>query len=307
MKYVEEKIRPARKKHGGKSYLARRIVGVLRPKQIFVEPFAAAASVMLNRDAASIRDAFEIYNDLDWLDANLYACLRDSGFEIIARLTEIPYDEPHFETAKLHADTIDALIRAGDKPKEWSVEAALSTIIRSRFSRGGLGVSFAWSERKRGGLPGDLNAWKTWRENDLPRTVSRVANWTIYSGRASALIRDYRGVDVASLYLDPPYVPNTRTHKTSYGPFEMPALRSEVAASLRGLVDTHEDLLESIVDATADVAISGYDSELYRRILTAPRWRRIELELPNNAGQGKSKKRRTEVLWFNFEPDQLPE
>jgi DNA adenine methylase len=45
------------------------------------------------------------------------------------------------------------------------------------------------------------------------------------------------------------------------------------------------------------VAVSGYAHPLYDRALEA--WERIEFDMPNHAGQGRSKQRRVEILWLN--------
>jgi hypothetical protein len=46
------------------------------------------------------------------------------------------------------------------------------------------------------------------------------------------------------------------------------------------------------------VMISGYASQLYDSRLST--WDRREFELPNNASNGKQKRRMTEVVWCNF-------
>lgn len=45
------------------------------------------------------------------------------------------------------------------------------------------------------------------------------------------------------------------------------------------------------------VLLSGYRSDLYDSMLTAPMWERIEFELPNNAASGSVKRRMVECVW----------
>ena len=80
-------------------------------------------------------------------------------------------------------------------------------------------------------------------------------------------------------------MPETRTAKKAFGPFEM-------------TVEQHEELLDAIIGLQGMVMLSGYASELYDSRLGS--WTRHEFELPNNAGTGKQKRRMTEVLWCNF-------
>ena len=65
--------------------------------------------------------------------------------------------------------------------------------------------------------------------------------------------------------------------------------------------EQHEQLLDAIIGVQGMVMISGYASELYDTRLSG--WTRHEFELPNNAGTGSQKRRMTEVLWMNFQPD----
>jgi hypothetical protein len=46
--------------------------------------------------------------------------------------------------------------------------------------------------------------------------------------------------------------------------------------------------------------LSGYRSDLYDRLLAAPKWRRVEFNLPNNSAGGTTKRRKTECVWVNY-------
>jgi DNA adenine methylase len=59
----------------------------------------------------------------------------------------------------------------------------------------------------------------------------------------------------------------------------------------------HSRLLETITRCRGMVVVSGYPHPLYDKALAG--WDRIEFDMPNHAGQGRSKQRRTEVLWLN--------
>jgi 16S rRNA G966 N2-methylase RsmD len=92
--------------------------------------------------------------------------------------------------------------------------------------------------------------------------------------------------DGALIYLDPPYVRETRTRDL---------YRHEMSD------DDHLtllDLAKSLASASADVVISGYPSAMYDRQLSG--WRRVEFQAMTRGGL------RTECLWMNYpEPDAL--
>jgi DNA adenine methylase len=159
--------------------------------------------------------------------------------------------------------------------------AATRFLVRNRFSRGGLGRTFAWSERLRGGQPGDKNGWETILR-ELPKIAARLANVEIHHAAALELIRQYDRPETL-FYLDPPYLHGTRTATKTYA-HEMSR-------------QDHSLLLGACAQARGMIVLSGYSSTLYDRALAS--WERHEFELPNHSGQTKTKERRTEVLWLN--------
>jgi site-specific DNA-adenine methylase len=269
-----DRIRPPVKAHGGKYYLARRIVPILLSVREriteYLEPCAFGASVFL----AMPRFEREILGDVNPEVAALWTVLsRESLAGALAdRVSQVSYTRATFEAAM--ADDGRTLI-----------EQATRFLIRCRFSRGGLGKNFAWSERERGGQPGDVNAWETFREQELPKIISRARGvevtvdpcwWTVWESREKI----HRLV-----YCDPPYMPKTRAAKTAYGPYEMTPMQ-------------HFWLVAALRAHSGPAAISGYRCEEYDRWLGD--WRRFDFDMPNNAGQSKRKQRRTESLWINW-------
>jgi len=268
------RLRPPVKAHGGKYYLARQIVPILlsAPAKVteYLEPCAFGASVFL----AMPKCEREILGDTNPDVVDLWRTLSEKqhAADLANRLLSTPYDRSVFEAATTGTGGM-------------TVERATRFLIKFRFSRGGLGTSFAWSERKRGGRPGDENAWMTFREHDLPKIIDRASGievtsdpcwWTVWQSRR----RMHR-----LIYADPPYVPKTRTAKSAYGPHEMTVLH-------------HFWLVSALRAHSGPAAISGYVCREYDRWLHD--WRRIDFDMPNNAGQNRRKQRRTESLWINW-------
>ena len=268
------RIRPPVKAHGGKYYLARPIVPILltapgNPNE-YLEPCAFGASVFL----ALPRFDKEILGDVNpdvillWRvlsNPHLAARLQD-------RLAQIPYCQEAFNAASRG--------EAADK-----VEAAADFVVRSRFSRGGLGKSFAWSTRLRGGKPGDENAWDTYRQKSLPQIIERAQGVVVTNEPCWWSVWQSRHHPNRLIYADPPYVKETRTAKKAYGKFEMTRLQ-------------HFWLVAALRAHPGPAAVSGYRCADYDRWLHD--WRRVDFEMPNNSGQKKRKQRRCESLWLNW-------
>jgi DNA adenine methylase len=263
--YATHKVRPPIKSHGGKHYLARRIISRLPSHQVYVEPYAGGLAVMLNKLPAPVEIASDLHPGL----IGFYRVLRDRTEELMARLISLEYSAQTFAWS-LVSD-------AEDDP----LESAVRFLIRNRFSRGGLGKDFAWSDRLRGGQPGDLNAWETFKA-ELPRIAHRLAHVDVRCQDAVDVIVEHDALDTVH-YLDPPYVPETRTARRIY--------QHEMCEA------DHVRLLDTIVRCRGMVVISGYPHPLYNESLAG--WERVEFDMPNHAGQGRSKQRRTEVLWVN--------
>jgi DNA adenine methylase len=86
------------------------------------------------------------------------------------------------------------------------------------------------------------------------------------------------------MYLDPPYLYETRKHKKIY--------EHEMSN------DDHKQLLEIINGLQANVLISGYDNELYNTYLG--KWNKSQNISVDEAGN-----KRTECLWFNYNSRQF--
>jgi DNA adenine methylase len=259
------KVRPAIKTHGGKAYLARRILEELPDHEVYSEPFAGGLSLLLNKRPCPV----EVAGDLNAALMRFYRMLRDRPDELLGRLAAVEYTREAFEWS----------LRPGG-PGAGELDAAVRFLVRNRFSRGGLGRDFAWSDRLRGGRPGDLNAWETIKA-ELPRIADRLADVDLRCQDAVELIEEFDGPGVL-FYLDPPYFPSTRTVLGTYA-YEM----SE---------DQHARLIDTITRCRGKVAISGYANPLYDEALRD--WDRVEFSMPNHAGQGKAKQRRVEVVWL---------
>lgn len=260
-------IRPPVKWHGGKRYLATRIVGHFPKHRIYLEPFGGGASVLLNKPPVDV----ETYNDLDLRISRLFRVLRDEGERFVERMRFVPYSQVEFERAATYPEVASDL------------EMAVCDFIRWRQSFGGKGQSWSCTTaRARGGMAGDVNAWWT-AIDSLPFVIDRLRRVQILCQSAFDAIPKFDHKD-ALIYCDPPYVHSTRTDRAVYHAEMTDQDHRELAQVLRG--------------CDGRVIVSGYPSPLYDELYKG--WRRVEFDIANHAAGGKSKAREVECLWMNF-------
>ena len=264
------KLRPPFKNHGGKYYIATWVINHFPANYEdlkYIEPSGGAASVLLNKNP-SVKG--EVYNDLNPKVANIFHCMRHKPVEFIELIQKIDYSDKSFKDAGKVEFTY------GDPA------SGVAELVLRRMSRGGLGKHFSWSHRQRGGRPGDLNAWETFKIL-IPKITERLSTIEIANQDQISLIKEHDSPNTL-FYCDPPYVHSTRTAKKAYD-FEMTD-------------DQHRELAEVLNAAQGKVLISGYDCKLYQELYKG--WRCVCKSVKNNAGQGKTKSNRIEVLWLNY-------
>lgn len=279
-RYVR-RIRPPVKAHGGKYYLARRIVPILltapgSPTE-YLEPCAFGGSVFLSLP----RFEHEILGDVNPDVVHLWRLLarHNTAEALRVQLWGTTYNERTFLEAR----------EATPESTIGTIQQPINFMIRSRFSRGGLGHTFAWSDRLRGGKPGDLHSWDTFCSDSLPMIIERTYGVEVVDDPCWWTVWESRDRVQRLIYADPSYMRETRTSKDAYGPFEMTRMH-------------HFWLVSALRAHSGPAAISGYRSGDYDRWLKD--WRRIDFDMPNNSGQRLNKKgnkqRRIESLWINW-------
>ena len=267
--HARGKIRPPVKWHGGKHYLAKRIIAEFRPHHTYVEPFGGAASVLLNKEPAVV----EVYNDLDGRITRLFRVLRDSGEEFRRRITLTPYSEVEFADA--------AGLAEGDE-----IEQARRDFVRWRQSVGGRGDAFSYTlHRVRRGMADVVSGYLSAIDEQLPLIVERLRRVQLVCRPALDVIRKWDGPETL-FYCDPPYLHNTRN------PTSIDVYGCEMSE------DEHRELAKALGACRGKVVVSGYPSSLYDELYQS--WRTVQFELPNNAAGGRFKARMQEVLWLNW-------
>lgn len=271
------KIKSPGKYAGGKQYLATRIVELHPPISTYdkhIEPYGGLASVKLNLPSATRKNPrIDIYNDIDNRLVTFFLVLRDKPTEFQERLALTPYSEKIFDIAS--------------NPMEDPVLNAIHMFVRMQQSIGGRMEH--WSQtrtRTRRGIADVVSGYLSKIHNDLPAIIQRVSEWQIECRDAIECMK-YHDSSTAVIYLDPPYVPTTRSNTTMYA-HEMTTL-------------DHERLLQYLTSGSvrSKVLLSCYDCELYKQYLH--NWRKHSFNIANHAAGGKSKRRMEEVIYMNWE------
>jgi len=259
---------PPLRYHGSKWRLFKWLEQFIPAHRIYVEPFGGAAAVLIQK----ARSESEVYNDLDRSIVNYFAVLRDRELraQLIEQLQLTPYSRQEFEKAYEPCDFDQ-------------VESARRVAIRAMMGFGSGGVSKqstgfrSDSSRKYG------TAASIWSEfpDRLSTAGERFSGVVIECAPAIDVIRIHDHPD-AFIYVDPPYLHNTR---------EMRGLvyRHEMTA------DDHTELCEYLARAKGMVMLSGYDDGTYDDAL--PGWTKHNCRSRISAGRGTKVK--TETIWLN--------
>jgi DNA adenine methylase len=270
--------------HGGKYYLASKIVTLMPSHLHYVEPFFGGGAVLLARDPdepdlwlfpkSPQNGVSEVVNDINGRLINFWRVLRDpSAFAAFHRKVEsIPLARQEWDEAHNHSYGQDA------------VADAVAFFVDCRQSRSGMmnGFTSVTRNRTRRRMNGNVSEWLSAVEG-LPEVHHRLRRVFIENMPAIELIRR-EDTPTTLFYCDPPYLHETRASTDAYS-HEM----SE---------EEHRELLAVLVECKGKVMLSGYPSDLYESFLGS--WMRHNFDLPNNAAGGETKRRMTEVVWCNF-------
>jgi DNA adenine methylase len=265
-------LNPPLKYHGGKHYLAKKIIALMPQHLHYVEPYFGGGSVLLAKEPEGVS---EVANDLNGELVNFWKCIANTAcFSNFIRIVEgVPFSEEHYRQAK-------------DLFWPDSIQRAAAFFIQCRQSLAGRMDAFAplSRTRTRRGMNEQASAWLNAVEG-LPAVHARLKRVVILNRPALEVIRSQDGPDTL-FYLDPPYVHETRATTGEY-------LHEMSEAD-------HVELLSNLVDLQGKFILSGYPSKLYDSFFKDFTHSWHDFDLPNNSAGGKDKRRMVERVWCNF-------
>jgi DNA adenine methylase len=195
--------------HGGKHYLARRIIDLMPPHLHYVEPFFGGGAVLIARDPddprfflgsnSSQRGVSELVNDINGRLMNFWQVVRDEErFQKFRRIVEtIPLSRCEWEHAHVH--------QYGQDP----VADAVAFFVNCRQSLAGRQDCFTpiTRTRTRRQMNGNVSEWLS-AVDGLPAVHARLRRVLIENRPALEIIKREDGPGTLH-YIDPPYLPET--------------------------------------------------------------------------------------------------
>lgn len=254
---------PILRYHGGKWRIAPWVISHFPPHKVYVEPFGGSAAVLIQKERAIT----EIYNDLDAELFNLFKVMRDEAQarELYYLLKWTPHSRKEY----------DAAFETSDDP----VEQARRSLVKVWFGMHtkGLKEKSGFDTRvNNDGYCGRVNSFV--KISDLLELYrERLTGVILECVDALKLLDRHDSINTLT-YLDPPYVPDTRSGKL---------YRYEMTN------DDHRALAEKNRKSKGMIIISGYPSDLYDQELYSD-WVRVDRKAHTDGGH-----ERIEALWLN--------
>jgi len=258
---------------GSKNRIADKIISLFPENyrdMTYLEPFFGSGVVFFKKSPSLI----ETINDMNGDVYNLFYQIRENGNKLAELIEYTPWSREEYEASFKNEEINDL-----EKARKFLVRCWFS--IGSELSGNTLSDKTGW----RHNIKTDAGYIEEFKK--LPNKIIEAADRLkvkpgnivqIENRDAFTLIEKYNRENVL-MYLDPPYVLNTRKHKKYYS-HEM----------------TNEDhilLCEHINNSKAKIILSGYENEIYDKQL------KYFNKTSVNGYDGKGNKRQ-EILWMNY-------
>lgn len=259
LKGVKEPVRQTFRYYGGKWTLAEWIISHFPPHDLYLEPFFGSGGVFFTKAPSAI----EVISDLNGEIVHFFQILRDQTDALIRAILLTPYAESEYESVF-------------DNHLVNDVERARRFYIRLQMS-----WANSWERdvfrRDRGIKKRDSCANLFSVIDHLYGAANRLKEAQIDCADAISQIQRYSRPETL-IYLDPPYVAQTRGQKTRY--------ESEMTD------EQHRELARAAKETPAMVIVSGYPSALYDDLYAG--WTCVTRQAVDMIN-----KPRTECLWIS--------
>lgn len=275
-----KRLRPLTRYYGGKSDLFKWLEHLAPhqyPLMTCVDACLGAGSFLLNKKPSII----DIGSDLSPRMINIWQVIKEPLTYL--RFTRIVRDIHHNRSQFLE---LQFATKSEDYADDNVYRAAIDLAL-CHLSHSGKGQSYSFchdeNTHKR-----HVNAWVNFKAMYLPKIHQRLQGCQIQYRSVFDLLDVFRNTGKTFFYIDPPYMPETRT--------------SDVKYDVDWTVDDHKRLLASVINSKCKIMISGYNTPLYESTLTSAGWN-VKTKVVDNKmgfGSGAVVNQRVEYLWRNF-------
>jgi DNA adenine methylase len=251
--------------YGAKARLAKTILSLLPTHERFVDAFGGSASMLLQKPPC----AAEVLNDLQADLMSFWRVVQNPALvlQLIAALRVTSIEREEWESCdRLYDACTDR------------IERARMFFVLTKLSFNGC-FRAGWSNTT---APQYRTAFPNAVER-LAQAHTRLQGVTLENLDFRALIAKYDD-PATCIYLDPPYIADTRKTKKRY---------------MHEMSDfDHEELVRCALASRCSVVLSGYAHPIYDNALK--NWDRVEIPTVKHSAQGKSstKPKAVEVLWI---------
>jgi DNA adenine methylase len=255
---------------GGKFEMSPWIIEHMPPHHVYIDPCGGAANVLLRKE----RSPVEIYNDLNSDVVNFFRQLRDNKVELLRLIALTPWSREEFE--------LSLVVNEEDSP----LERARKLYIRHNLSihGGSKAAKSDWKRWSRTGGKGDVcSPWGRHIKLDNLYLIAERLHDVIIENRDWHEVVSMSERPDSLVYLDPPYLAETRTQTNRYE-FEWSD-------------DDHREAADFLQDFAGMVIISGYNCPLYKELYEDRGWTRLGKAMIAGAGVNASK--RIESIWLS--------
>ena len=267
--------------YGGKNSKLRWLLPLLpaRADELrYVEPFGGSLAVAINRRHP--RTCRVYVNDIDGWAVNFFRALRQNPDELIHRLRYTPKSEEEF------VGFGSAIMQPFSHQKTACVESARVFAAHITQCYGSIPL-------ERTGWAGPRRAICDDGRAITMKEIARVVSKFFFhnSDALKILKRHHLGCKRTLIYLDPPYVMETRSKSGD-------AYKTELDDA------DHCALIEYALAATCRIAISGYSNHIYDQALAGWQCHKLDtVAFTSNKGRdGTYNKQTTECVWTNYDP-----
>lgn len=257
--------------HGGKGRLARRIVEIMPPHAVYVEPFCGSAAVMFKKGTPPVTNGDhyrEVINDTNCAVVDFFRAARADPDGLARKIQAMPYAQIE------HARAL-AVYHGVESEADPLERAALFYLLlcgSGAFGIGGTQTSGRCSESQ-------AQTWRN-RQGRIGHVLNRLSGVHVQSMDAVDLIEKWDSPQTF-FYVDPPYVGTSCGHYSGYG------------------ADDQAALLRALDGAQGSFVLSGYADSAIDAQARASGWSRLSHDASCSIamGAGGARRGRKEVLW----------